>query len=83
MTNVIVVRKRTSGIIDSTNPVVLKPLSVLSSAAASPRLDHLQDVNASEEVDGATLVYDAENDTYIVKLLDLSEVTGILDGGNF
>jgi len=91
MTNVIVARKRTiqvsanatAGVIDSSNPVVLKPISVLSSAASSTRLDHLQDVNASTETDGATLVYDAGNDTYVVKLLDLAEVTGILDGGNF
>ena len=91
MTNVIVARKRTiqvstnatSGVIDSTNPVVLKPISVLTSSASNSRLDHLQDVNASHEIDGATLVYDAGNDTYVVKLLDLAEVTGVLDGGNF
>jgi hypothetical protein len=91
MTNVIVARKRTiqvsanatAGVIDSSNPVVLKPISVLSSAASSARLDHLQDVNASTETDGATLVYNANNDTYDVKKLDLANVTGTLDGGIF
>lgn len=88
MTNVVVSRKRTiqvsangtGGIIDTTSPVVLKnnPFVVGGS-----RLDTLADVVAGGETDGATLVYNSANDTYIVQKLDLSNVTGDLDGGTF
>jgi hypothetical protein len=40
------------------------------------RLDSLVDVNASNETNNATLVYDFETDTYVVKQMDL-------DGGTF
>jgi hypothetical protein len=43
----------------------------------------LNDVDATGEVSGATLVYDAGNDKYIVQKLDLTNVTGNLDGGTF
>jgi hypothetical protein len=89
MVNVIVAKKRTvqvstnatAGVIDSTNPVTLKPISTISNGVN--RLDHLKDVNPFGEVDGATLVYDSVNDTYNVKKLDLANITGDLDGGNF
>jgi hypothetical protein len=88
MTNVVVSRKRTvqisanstAGIIDTSTPVVLKN-SPISSAAT--RLDGLTDVVANNETNGATLVYDASNDKYVVQKLDLSNVTGDLDGGTF
>lgn len=89
MTNVVVSRKRTvqisanatAGIIDTSTPVVLKnnPVTI----GASTRLDKLTDVVANTEVNGATLVYNAANDTYVVQKLDLSNVTGDLDGGTF
>lgn len=89
MVNVIVAKKRTvqvstnatAGVIDSTNPVTLKPISTISTGVN--RLDHLKDVNPFGEVDGATLVYDSINDTYNVKKLDLADITGDLDGGIF
>ena len=88
--NVIVARKRdvkvstnaTSGIIDTSAPVTLKPIPTITSGGVD-RLDHLKDVNANTEVDGATLVYDSGNDKYIVKKLDLANVVGNLDGGDF
>jgi hypothetical protein len=91
MTNVIVARKRniqvsanaTSGIIDTSVPVVLKNNPVLNSSGGATRLDGLTDVVATTETDGATLVYDAGSDKYIVKKLDLADVTGDLDGGEF
>ena len=89
MTNVVVSRKRTvqisanatAGIIDTSTPVILKnnPVAI----GASTRLDKLTDVVANNEVNGATLVYNSENDTYVVQKLDLSNVTGDLDGGTF
>jgi hypothetical protein len=89
MVNVVVGRKRTvqistnatAGIIDTTTPVVLKNNPVLGGGVS--RLDRLTDVAANTEVNGATLVYNAANDTYVVQKLDLSNVTGDLDGGTF
>lgn len=88
MVNVVVSKKRTvqissnstAGIIDTTTPVILKNNPVLGAAT---RLDTLSDVVANSEIDGATLVYNSTNDTYVVKKLDLSDVVGDLDGGTF
>lgn len=89
MVNVVVSRKRTiqisanatAGIIDTSTPVVLKNNPVV--LGGTTRLDKLTDVAANTEIDGATLVYNAANDTYVVQKLDISDVTGDLDGGTF
>jgi hypothetical protein len=89
MVNVVVGRKRTvqistnatAGIIDTTTPVVLKNNPSIGGGVS--RLDRLTDVAANTEINGATLVYNAANDTYVVQRLDLSNVTGDLDGGTF
>jgi len=88
--NVIVARRRdiqisanaTSGIIDTSSPVTLKPVPTIASGGVD-RLDHLKDVSANTETDGATLVYDSGSDKYVVKKLDLADVVGVLDGGDF
>lgn len=88
MVNVVVSRKRTvqistnatAGIIDTTTPVVIKNNPVIGGVT---RLDKLADVVANAEINGATLVYNAANDTYVVQKLDISNVTGDLDGGTF
>lgn len=88
MVNVLVSRKRTvqiaanstAGVIDTSTPVVLKNNPVMGGAT---RLDKLTDVVANNESSGATLVYDAATDKYVVQKLDLSNVTGDLDGGTF
>jgi len=61
-----------------TRPRQPKTVTVKSSAISTPvnRLDSLIDVNASNETDNATLVYNSNNDTYVVKQIDL-------DGGEF
>ena len=88
MTNVVVSKKRTvqvsanatAGIINTTVPVTLKNNTILT---GSTRLDRLTDVDANNETSGSTLVYDASTDKYIVQKLDISNVNGDLDGGNF
>lgn len=88
MINVVLARKRniqistnaTAGIIDTTTPVVIKNNPVVGGVT---RLDRLSDVVANAEINGATLVYNANNDTYVVQKLDISDVTGDLDGGTF
>ena len=87
--NVLVARKRsvqvsanaTAGVIDTSTPVTLKPIPSIN--AGVDRLDKLVDVIANNESNGATLVYDSTNDKYVVKQLDLADVTGSLDGGSF
>ena len=88
MINVVLARKRniqistnaTAGIIDTTTPVVIKNNPVVGGVT---RLDRLSDVVANAEINGATLVYNANTDTYVVQKLDISDVTGDLDGGTF
>ena len=91
MTNVIVAKKRnifvttnaTAGIINTAEPVVLKNVPTLISGTGVTRLDHLQDVLPEGEINGATLVYDATTDKYVVEKLNLSNTVGNLDGGTF
>ena len=73
MTNIIVATKR-NGIIDTSVPVTIKNNPVISSGIS--RLDKLTDVVANNESNGATLVYDASTDKYIVQKLDISNVIG-------
>lgn len=88
MVNVVVGRKRTvqvstnatAGVIDSSTPVVLMNGPTLDNVT---RLDRLEDVNATGEVDKATLVYDANTDTYVVKQIEFGDISGDLDGGTF
>ena len=83
MVNVVVATPRTIQVsanvsgttLTTSRPVTLKNDTTLSSVA-STRLDSLNDVNAENESNNATLVYDYITDTYIVKQLDL-------DGGTF
>lgn len=90
MVNVIVGRKRTirvsanatAGVIDSVVPVTIKNTPVIQ-GGASTRIDKMLDVDPAGETNGATLVYQASTDKYIVKKLDLADVTGDLDGGTF
>lgn len=83
--NVVVTKKRdihlTSGapasLVDATAGVVL------SNPTMSTRLDRLRDVDASNEVEGATLVYDARTGKYVVSYLDLRYTTGTFSAGTF
>jgi hypothetical protein len=87
--NVVVGRKRpvqvtanaTAGIISTNkNNVTLKP-GIQSQPQM--RLDTLVDVVAAGETNGAVPVYDSESDKYIVQKIDISNVTGAIDGGTF
>lgn len=70
-----------SGVISSATPVTVKNISTISGGIF--RLDQLSDVNARNETDKATLVYDASTDKYIVKNLEFGDISGDLDGGTF
>lgn len=66
-----------TGSIQTTTPVTIQ------TNVAKNRIDTLADVNASNEANGATLVYDSTNDTYVVQQLNFSDLAGDLDGGTF
>jgi len=88
--NVLVAKKRavhvstnaTAGVIDTTVPVTIKTIPVLMSGNNST-LESLSDVVAVNETTGDTLVYDSSSKTWIAKKLDISNVTGNIDGGTF
>lgn len=77
--NVVVGKKSNDIISTNRNNVTLKATPV----SPTSRLDNLADVNASGEITGAVPVYDASLDKYVVQKLNLSDVTGDLDGGTF
>jgi len=87
--NVLVAKKRsvhvstnaTAGVIDTTTPVTIKTIPVLMSSNST--LESLSDVVAVNETTGDTLVYDSSSKTWIAKKLDISNVTGNIDGGTF
>jgi len=59
-------------------------LTVSSNSAGPNRLDHLYDVvEGPMPANGSTLVYDPNNDKYVVQRLDFTDVDGPLDGGTF
>lgn len=55
----------------------------ITAGVISTRLDQLTDVNAASEVDGGTLVYNANTDTYNVEKLDFNDIDGPIDAGTF
>lgn len=68
---------------NSSSVVTIKN-QVMTVSSAANRLDHLQDVvEGSDPIAGSTLVYHKDNDKYEVQRLQISDVDGPLDGGNF
>jgi len=89
-TNVIVAKQRTiqvssdatAGILDSTSPVTLVNTPTLISVGAE-NLGQLTDVDTSNKVNGATLVYNSDNGKYVVSKLSIENITGSFHGGTF
>ena len=73
----------TGSFINSINPIILKNTPVLVSESGATSVTDLTDVTVSNEANGATLVWDTATNSFIVKPLDISEITGTLDGGEF
>ena len=67
---VIVKPTGTNGVIQTNTPVTLR------NAIVPQRIDLCQDVDATNEVDGAVPVYDSATDKYVVQQINL-------DGGSF
>lgn len=72
----------TSDTIVPSNPVVLKNVPTLTPIVGATTLGQLRDVYLGNEVDGATLVYHADTDTYVAETISF-DVGGSIDGGVF
>ena len=83
--NVIVANKKDINISTGgqSSLVTANPGAILSNPTMSTRLDRLRDVDASNELEGATLVYDVATGKYVVSYIDLKYVRGSLGGGTF
>jgi hypothetical protein len=87
MTNIVVARQRniqvstnaTGGIIQTTVPVTLQSVPTLSSANTRLKLEDLIDVDVGSEVEGATLVYHANTDSFVIEPATIDKI----DGGTF
>jgi hypothetical protein len=89
-TNVVVANKRnvlvsadaTMGLINSTTPVTIINTPTLISMGATS-LGQLNDIDLTNKTQGATLVYESSNNSYVLKNLDMGNITGGLKGGTF
>lgn len=61
------------------------PITLKNQVSEIRSIEDLGDVAEVEVADGATLVYNSQNDKYEVKKLDLGDIAGTinLDGGEF
>jgi hypothetical protein len=73
----VVAKVNNAGALQTNEPVTLRNTTVIT------RLDQCLDVDATNEQDGSILVYDSTVDKYVVKPLDLTDVSLNLDGGSF
>lgn len=81
--NVKISNNTTSGVFNTSTPVTIKNTPTFGNMGTTQRLDHLQDVSAVGETNGAVPVYDSTIDKYVVQKLNMSDVNGDLDGGTF
>lgn len=92
MTNVIVAKQRViqvtsntlGGILTTNQPVTLRntPM-IVGSGSGATTLTQLSDVGVINAANGATLVFNNATGVFEVQPLDISDVTGNLDGGTF
>lgn len=80
-TSGVVIKPAFATVSNTTSTVVIKNMAATISTPG--RLDSLQDVISAGEVSGAVPVYDASTDKYVIERLNLSDVDGSLDGGDF
>ena len=92
MTNVVVAKTKTikvssnatAGIINTSVPVVLKNNpTIISGGGGVSSVENLLDVNVVSKITGATLVYDAGTNTYLIEPLNFSDIVGNIDSGTF
>lgn len=72
-------------VVSGNNPITIKTIPVLSPKVTIPGIGELSDVDASQEVEDATLIYHANTGKYVVEKLNIEEIVGldVVDGGEF
>lgn len=78
--NQIVKVNNTGGVLTAQSPITLKnQINEINS------IEDIRDVSEIDVTDGATIVYNASNDKYEIKHIQIEQVEGIinLDGGTF
>ena len=78
--NQIIKVNNTGGVLTAQSPITLKnQINEINS------IEDIRDVNEIDVTDGATIVYNASNDKYEIKHIQIEQVEGIinLDGGTF
>ena len=73
-TNIKVNIGSSGGVVGST--LSSNSVTLSNRAVRKKKLTEMEDVNDATEIDGGTLVYDADNDEYVLKALNV-------DGGTF
>jgi len=73
-TNIKVNIGSSGGVVGST--LSSNSVTLSNRAVGKKKLTEMEDVNDATEIDGGTLVYDADNDEYVLKALNV-------DGGTF
>lgn len=77
----VTVRLSNNNIISSSSK---RPVTLKSTARTINNLRDLSDVTLDAPVDGAALVYDADTDTYVTRVLDFGDVDiENINGGTF
>ena len=71
-----------TGQLINTRPIAVQSLPIVTETTGG-RLDLLGDVDASGEVEGGVPRYDAQTDEYKVEKLEISDLVGPVDGGEY
>lgn len=79
MSNIIVAKVNNGGVINSQTPVTIKNTPTLISGNAHIRVEQLTNVDSTGEVDGGTLIYNANTGTWSVQQITVT----FFDGGSF
>jgi hypothetical protein len=75
----IVAKVNSAGVINTQNPVTIKNTPTVMTGNAHLRVEELTNVVANNEVDGGTLVYNANTGTWSVQPITVT----YFDGGSF
>ena len=79
-TKIVVKVNTTNGFLQPSSPITIK------NQLREYQINSIQDLpDVAEEavVDGATLVFNANSNLYEVKQLDVTDLSGVIDGGEF
>jgi len=79
MSLVIKARLNSNGVIQPTQALIVKG----QSAATINKIADVADVDVQVDTSGATLVWNTDTDKWEAKVMQLDDISGALDGGEF